>query len=123
MKSISERLKFIRKDNGLKKQDMARILKVEVDEYSKIESGKVDLTTMHLKKIAENFNVSLDWLIAGKLVANFGGNDLREFGNHADGVGRMIYEMRKNKALMHSILSHYYQHKEIEKFRSIIKEE
>ena len=67
--------------------------------------------------------MSLDWLIAGKLVANLGGNDLREFGDHADAVGRMIHDMRKNKALMHSMLSHYYQQKEIEKFHNIYDEE
>ncbi|MGI6562439.1 MAG: helix-turn-helix domain-containing protein [Clostridia bacterium] len=60
---IGERLKLLREEKGLKQLDIAQMLGVSRTTYTQYETGKSepDLTTV--AKLADYFNVSLDYLL------------------------------------------------------------
>jgi transcriptional regulator with XRE-family HTH domain len=105
---MRERLKQIRLSKGLKQNEMARRMGVSRSAYSKIESGKVELTLKNLLKIGAIFkDVSLEWLITGE-----NSKAIWSFGKYSEEVGEMLAFIVDNKAGMHSILSYFYQLKE-----------
>lgn len=63
---IGERLKAIRKDRGDTQEQLADFMGLSQITISKIEMGKITLTLPNLLKIAERYNVSLDYLCNGK---------------------------------------------------------
>lgn len=62
MKMIFERLKEIRKYEDYKQKDVAKILNVERATYAGWESGKDIMPLRQLFKIANNYQLSLDYL-------------------------------------------------------------
>lgn len=62
MKMIFERLKEIRKYEDYKQKDIAKILNVERATYAGWESGKDIMPLRQLFKIANNYQLSLDYL-------------------------------------------------------------
>ncbi len=63
------RLKELRKENKKTLQDMANILEISQPAYFKYESGENKPTIDNLIKLANYFNVSLDYLV-GREFAN-----------------------------------------------------
>lgn len=59
---IGKRLKAIRKDRGETQEQLAAIMELSQITISKIENGDITLTLPNLLKIAEHYNVSLDYL-------------------------------------------------------------
>ena len=108
MGNLRERLKQIRQSRGLKQKEMAQKLGISNSSYSKIESGRVELTVKNLLKIGIIFNdVSLEWFLTGK-----NSIETRGFGKYAEEVREMLSFILNNKAGMHSILSFFYQLKD-----------
>ena len=66
MTIFSERLKRLRKNKGLKQQEIADILGVKRNTYSDWENGKTEPSFGNLVKLADFFDVSLDWLFGRK---------------------------------------------------------
>lgn len=62
MTIFSERIKRLRKNKGLKQQELAEILGIKRNTYSDWENGKTEPRFDNLVKLADFFNVSLDWL-------------------------------------------------------------
>ena len=63
MKKYYERMKDLREDNDLRQSDMAKILALTNQQaYQRYESGKVLIPLPLLIKIAQYFDVSLDYL-------------------------------------------------------------
>ena len=62
MTIFSKRLKKLRKNKGLKQQELAEILGIKRNTYSDWENGKTEPRFDNLVKLADFFNVSLDWL-------------------------------------------------------------
>ena len=63
MKKYYERMKDLREDNDLRQSDMAKILGFTNQQaYQRYESGKVLIPLPLLIKIAQYFDVSLDYL-------------------------------------------------------------
>lgn len=62
MEKFHEKLKVLRKNKGLKQQEIADILGVKRNTYSDWENGKSKPNYEKLEKIADFFSVSLDWL-------------------------------------------------------------
>ena len=63
MKKYYERMKDLREDNDLRQSDMAKILGLTNQQsYQRYESGKVLIPLPLLIKIAQYFDVSLDYL-------------------------------------------------------------
>lgn len=58
-----ERLKEIRKDKDLTQEDIAKVLNIKQEQYSRYESGKRDIPVYYLIKLAEYYAVSVDYLL------------------------------------------------------------
>lgn len=63
---ISDRIEKVIVDNKLTKSEFARIVGISTGNLGDWKRGKSIPGANALKRIAENFNVSLDWLILGK---------------------------------------------------------
>ncbi len=57
------RLKDIREDNDFKQADIAKVLKTTQQQYSKYEIGIQSIPIERLDKLADFYNVSVDYLI------------------------------------------------------------
>ncbi len=66
MDTIGERIRFIRKKNGLKQEEFAKDLSVSRSFISRIESNKEKASDTVLKLMSLQYNVSLRWLTNGK---------------------------------------------------------
>lgn len=56
-------LKIIRKSKGLTQAEVAKYIGISQNNYSYWESGKVKIDNDSLKKLADYFNVSVDYLL------------------------------------------------------------
>ncbi len=62
MLELGNRLKILRKNNKLTQLYMANFLDITSRHYQDIEYGKVDLPLSKALKLADYFNISLDYL-------------------------------------------------------------
>lgn len=58
-----QRLKDLREDNDYKQSDIAKILSMTQQQYSKIEKGITEITADRLIKLSLLYNVSIDYLV------------------------------------------------------------
>lgn len=58
-----ERIRDLREDNDLKQKDLASYLSVDQSTYSDYENGRINVPVDMLIKIAEYYNISLDYLV------------------------------------------------------------
>lgn len=56
-------IRSIREDNDVTQQQMAELLNVSQNTYSQYETGKIEWTASTLIKIADYFDVSVDYLL------------------------------------------------------------
>ena len=56
-------LRGIREDNDIKQKDIAKYLNVSQNTYSQYETGVISLTAEVLIKLADFYNVSVDYLL------------------------------------------------------------
>ena len=63
MLTMGERIREARISNNLQSKEMAIILDMSKDNYSRIENGQQLCTTKNLYKIAQVLEVSLDYLL------------------------------------------------------------
>ncbi len=63
---MNERIKKLRKDNKLSQVKFADMLGITQSVVSLIESGHSNVSVEILKRLSENFGVSVDWLVYGK---------------------------------------------------------
>ena len=56
-------LKEIREDRDIKQKDVAKYLNVSQNTYSQYETGIISLTAEVLIKLADYYNVSVDYLL------------------------------------------------------------
>ena len=56
------RLKDVREDKDLKQEDIAKYLNISRQYYSRYELEQVEMPIRHYKKLAEYYNVSIDYL-------------------------------------------------------------
>ena len=63
MSSFAKRLRILRKERNLTQNDVAKILKVSINSYSQYELGNTEPKFENLKKIADLFCVSIDYLL------------------------------------------------------------
>lgn len=63
MKLNLERLKEIRKDNDYNQIEIAKVLGITQVQYSRYETGERLIPITHLIKLAEYYNVSVDYLL------------------------------------------------------------
>lgn len=57
------RIKDLREDHDLSQAEVAKILKTTQQQYSKIETGKSDISGEKLILLAKYYNVSTDYIL------------------------------------------------------------
>jgi len=60
---LGSKIKNIRYNNNISQEDMAKVLEINRNYLSRIETNKSLPTTEVLTKLAENFNISVDSLL------------------------------------------------------------
>lgn len=60
---IYKNLKSIREDNDIKQREIAQMLNVSQNTYSQYETGIIPITAETLIKLADYYNVSVDYLL------------------------------------------------------------
>ena len=63
MLPLGRRLKELRKERKLKQKEMARFLECTDRNYQKMEYGEINVPGLTLIKLADFFQVSLDYLV------------------------------------------------------------
>ena len=61
--NLGEHIKTIRKERGLQQKEVALEVGVDQSNYNKIENGKREPSVYILKKLADLFGVSVDYII------------------------------------------------------------
>lgn len=60
---IFENIRNLREDNDKKQQELAEYLNVKQTTYSKYELGKINIPIEVFIKLADYYNVSIDYLV------------------------------------------------------------
>lgn len=60
---MSNRLKKLRKENGLTQSDLAKVLNTNQSQYGKYENGKTNLSLENAQILSEYFGVTLSYLL------------------------------------------------------------
>lgn len=63
LKSVINRLRDLREDHDCSQRDIAAILHISQQHYSKYETGEYELPLRHFITLAEYYGVSADYLI------------------------------------------------------------
>ena len=58
-----QRIRDLREDNDKKQGELARYLNVDQSTYSDYETGRINISIEQLIKIADFYDVSLDYLV------------------------------------------------------------
>ena len=58
-----KRLRDMREDKDLKQRELAKILNVSQTTYSRYEIGELDIPSAALIKLADFYNVSVDYIL------------------------------------------------------------
>jgi len=66
LKEVGQRLKEWRNKQGLTQQELADKLGVARATVASWEVGRTDIPNWALKKLKEEFNLDLNWLVAGE---------------------------------------------------------
>ncbi len=57
------RIRDLREDRDLSQAQIAKVIKTTQQQYSKIETGKADISGEKLTLLAEFYNVSVDYIL------------------------------------------------------------
>ncbi len=57
------RIRDLREDRDLSQAELAKVIKTTQQQYSKIETGKSDISGEKLKLLAEFYNISVDYIL------------------------------------------------------------
>lgn len=63
MKEYWQKMYDLRTDNDLQQKDIAKILGVRQQQYSRYETGQNELPIRHLITICKYYRVSADWML------------------------------------------------------------
>lgn len=57
------RIREIREDRDFSQAEIARVIRTTQQQYSRIETGKADISGEKLKLLAEFYNLSVDYIL------------------------------------------------------------
>lgn len=92
MKKYYEVLKSLREDRDLKQKDVAKVLKMRQQQYSKYECGYVGIQIEKLCILADFYDVSLDYL-AGRTDCEQGVQALHKMVTETKSVGSVVTDL------------------------------
>ena len=61
-----KRIRDLREDNDISQEQIAKILQTTQETYHRYETGKRDIPLKHIIKLADFYNVSIDYLVGRK---------------------------------------------------------
>ena len=61
--TLNLRIRDLREDRDLSQSVIAKVIQTTQQQYSKIETGKADISGEKLKKLALFYNVSIDYIL------------------------------------------------------------
>ena len=109
---IAKRIHGLRKALNLKQGELADKLGCSRSNLSQIEHGVFFPGFAILNALISTFNVSLDWLFAGKgsmfICEKENLLDLLDFGKDTGEIIEMLKKMKESPAIKHGVLSDYY---------------
>jgi len=76
--SLGDRIFTARSDKKLKQSDVCIRLGISQSAYSKIESGKIDITVSLLYDLSLIFDVSMMWLLGESIITGLSVNECLE---------------------------------------------
>jgi transcriptional regulator with XRE-family HTH domain len=115
LKEIGYKLKKLREQLRYRSSEMADGLGAERTGYSKYEQGKTPPKLIVLYRLAEKFDVSLDWLIRGKGPMYYKQKETKEPDArpaHTDEINELLDHMEKIPLLHHEVLAFFLKFKE-----------
>ena len=115
------RIKELRLEHNLSQKDIAEILGIDQSTYSKFELGKNNFTIISLNKLANYYDVSLDYILK---ISNKKRYKIENLEIDKKTVGMRLKEIRKDKHLYqetlalgigtsHSLISEYENGKKL----------
>lgn len=96
---FGEKLKELRSNNKLTQQEIADILKVSASTIGMYEQGRRSPDTGTLNRVAEHFDVSVDWLLGRPSVSNYKENK-KEDNDISTTLDRMKKQLATSDSLM-----------------------
>jgi len=88
---VGNRIFLARKEKDLKQAEVCKILGINQSTYSKIETGKYDITMSMLFKLSNIFDVSVNWIIGTENKLKFTNSELSDI----DKYKKYIISLRK----------------------------
>ena len=88
------RIRELREDNDLTQREVAEMLGMSQTGYSKYETGTNDIPTAILIKLADFYNVSIDYLV-GRVQLDVYGETRKQTHEAIDGIVSLLEDMKK----------------------------
>lgn len=63
MRQVKDIIKGLREDNDLKQKDVAQVLNINQQYYSKYETGEYEIPTRHIITLSKFYKVSCDYIL------------------------------------------------------------
>jgi transcriptional regulator with XRE-family HTH domain len=103
LKDFGERVSVLRKTKKLSQETIAKELGYTRSNYSKIESGSINISIDAAFKLAQLFDVSIDYLVTGH-----NSPKVPDFGPFQEEIEQFLLFISKHNAYKHKVLSDYY---------------
>lgn len=101
---FSERLKELRTNNKLTQQELANTLRVSASTIGMYEQGRRSPDTETLNRLAEHFNVSVDWLLGRTTETNIYSPNSKTVKKEETDIAVSLEEMKKKLATSDSLM-------------------
>lgn len=92
MKKTSQIIRDLREDMDLSQSDIAKVLDISQQYYSKYESNQYELPTRHLITLSKFYNVSADYLLGLSEFREPGGG-LQKKQHDNDRIGQLLSDI------------------------------
>lgn len=115
LREIGNKLRTFRETLRYRSSEMADSIGAEKTGYSKYEKGTTPPKLIVLYRLAEKFDVSLDWLIRGKGPMYYKQKGTKQPGahpTHANEINELLDHMEKIPLLRHEVLAFFLKFKD-----------
>jgi transcriptional regulator with XRE-family HTH domain len=105
LKAIGSRVKTIRKDEGLRQQDLADEAGLNIKTISFVENGHTTPPQELLELLSNKYGFSIDWILAGGSKEKKSKGEMDSPANVHAKVHKLEIELKEIKNLMKEILT------------------
>lgn len=100
--NYGERLKYLREEAGLTQKELASLININKDAYSKYEREALIIPLKHLNSLCEYFKCSFDYIFGFNNEFNY--SETKELDKYK--AGTRLKEFRKNNKITQERLAH-----------------